>query len=304
MPARPFTALERQRSEHLFLTAAILTAAAGPPAFWWSCSHWLAYAEQHEQEMVELMVNAAAEPLMRRLLHQPGQLRFSFARLSSLFAMGNRGPTDAVLNAFRQTRFRPEDLPRLMVGLRIPHTFNAASHVFLGEEGLLVLLVRLSYPGRNADLAEQAGRWPSATSACFSWMVQYLYDEVCTAPILSNPAHLYWTCLRSPRARRVCSLTTCATGAAWPCGWTTSGCSQMQFTRAAAHCVMYLPSSTANYRRWPGRGGTKAPISSWKDCLLLVCLSSPVSPVSSSALPAGPVSTACPVSLVKRPSHI
>ena len=153
MPTAPFTALERRRSEFLFQTAVVLSAAAGPAAFWYHSSHVLDHGEAWEQEAMYTLVNAAAEPLMRRLVHVRGELRFSFARLASLFGAGEPAPTDVVANAFRATRFRIEDLPRLLAGLRIPETFIACGHRFLGEEGLLVMLVRLAFPGRNSVLA-------------------------------------------------------------------------------------------------------------------------------------------------------
>jgi len=37
--------------------------------------------------------------------------------------------------------------------------------------------VRLAFPGRNSELAAAAGRWPSATSVCFNFMMQLIYDQ-------------------------------------------------------------------------------------------------------------------------------
>ena len=49
-------------------------------------------------------------------------------------------------------------------------------HRFLGEEGLLVMLYRFAYPGRNSDLAADAGRWPSETSDCFAYMTEHIFN--------------------------------------------------------------------------------------------------------------------------------
>ena len=177
-PTAPLVALERRRAEFLFQTATFLSATAGSAAFWWHSGHVLANGEAWEQEAMDLIVTAATEPLMRRLVFVPGELRFTFARLHSLFDDGTPAVTDCLANAFQATRFRVEDLPRLLVGLRIPETFVAGGHRFLGEEGLLILLVRLAFPGRNSELAAAAGRWPSATSVCFNFMMQLIYDQV------------------------------------------------------------------------------------------------------------------------------
>ena len=88
MPTAPFTALERRRSEFLFQTAVVLSAAEGPASFWYHSSHVLDHGEAWEQEAMYMLVNAAAEPLMRRVVHVRGELRFTFARLTSLFDAG------------------------------------------------------------------------------------------------------------------------------------------------------------------------------------------------------------------------
>ena len=108
MPTAPFTALDRQRSEFLFQTAAVLSAAAGPAAFWYHFGHVLDHGDSWEQEAMYTLVNAAAEPFMRRVVHVRGELRFTFARLTSLFDAGEPAATDVVANAFRATRFRVE----------------------------------------------------------------------------------------------------------------------------------------------------------------------------------------------------
>ena len=143
-PTAPLVALERRRAEFLFQTATFLSVTAGSAAFWWHSGHVLANGEVWEQEAMDLIVTAATEPLMRRLVFVPGELRFTFARLHSLFDDGTPAVTDCLANAFQATRFRVEDLPRLLIGLRIPETFVAGGHRFLGEEGLLILLVRLA----------------------------------------------------------------------------------------------------------------------------------------------------------------
>ena len=87
-PTAPLVALERRRAEFLFQTATFLSVTAGSAAFWWHSGHVLANGEAWEQEAMDLIVTAATEPLMRRLVFVPGELRFTFARLHSLFDDG------------------------------------------------------------------------------------------------------------------------------------------------------------------------------------------------------------------------
>ena len=87
-PTAPLVALERRRAEFLFQTATFLSVTAGSAAFWWQSGHVLANGEAWEQEAKDLIVTAATEPLMRRLVFVPGELRFTFARLHSLFDDG------------------------------------------------------------------------------------------------------------------------------------------------------------------------------------------------------------------------
>ena len=120
---QPHTALERRRSQMLFQTAAALAIAGGTRAFWRSQGYIMARGSSRQQEVVDLMLAAAAEPFLRRHVFVPGQLRFTFARLESLLHRGEFGPADTVLNSFQSTRFRLEDLPRLLLGLRVPAEF-------------------------------------------------------------------------------------------------------------------------------------------------------------------------------------
>ena len=123
-----------------------------------------------------LMVTAA-EPFLRRQIFVPGEQRFSFARLESLMESGGLQLGDVLTNVFSQFRFRLEHLPRLLLGLKIPAEFTTrAGYKFAGEEGLLVLLARLHFPGTLMQLGEQAGRPPSALSECFGWMIEYVYN--------------------------------------------------------------------------------------------------------------------------------
>ena len=256
MPTAPFTALERRRSEFLFQTAVVLSAAEGPASFWYHSSHVLDHGEAWEQEAMYMLVNAAAEPLMRRLVHVRGELRFSFARLASLFGgdAGEPAATDVVADAFRATRFRIEDLPRLLAGLRIPETFIAGGRSrFLGEEGLLILLVRLAFPGRNSVLAAEAGRWPSETSSCFNFLMQFIYDEVhALTPRRRTPLRSATVVCRSRR-----SSLACAIGGASRSGSTTSRASRMLSMLVVARYATYSASSTASCSMCPGPAGTR-----------------------------------------------
>ena len=67
-PTAPLVALERRRAEFLFQTATFLSVTAGSAAFWWHSGHVLANGEVWEQEAMDLIVTAATEPLMRRLV--------------------------------------------------------------------------------------------------------------------------------------------------------------------------------------------------------------------------------------------
>ena len=132
----------------------------------------LAYTDPEEPAeddgVVEGLVLAAAVPLMRRSVAVLHDVRLSMERLDALF--GSDVPSfNSPLNIMADLRFRREDLGRLLVGLRLPHSFTTPGrHRFAGVEGLLILLKRMRYPQRLVDISGSSGRGMSALSECIT----------------------------------------------------------------------------------------------------------------------------------------
>ena len=74
-------------------------------------------------------------------------------------------------------RFYKDDIRNLCVELGIPKEFRARNGTALsGEEGLCVLLRRLSYPNRLGDLSEFFGRSISELSYIFNGILDFVYN--------------------------------------------------------------------------------------------------------------------------------
>ena len=72
-------------------------------------------------------------------------------------------------------RFYKDDIRNLCVELGIPREFRARNGTALsGEEGLCVLLKRLSYPNRLGDLSEIFGRSISELSYTFNGILDFV----------------------------------------------------------------------------------------------------------------------------------
>ena len=72
-------------------------------------------------------------------------------------------------------RFYKDDIRNLCVELGIPREFRARNGTALsGEEGLCVLLKRLSYPNRLGDLSEIFGRSISELSYIFNGILDFV----------------------------------------------------------------------------------------------------------------------------------
>ena len=70
-----------------------------------------------EEELLTLILSAAAEPLVRRLMFATRGERLSFAGVASILAANeNCGICDVLKNCFGAFRFRLRDLPRLLAG--------------------------------------------------------------------------------------------------------------------------------------------------------------------------------------------
>ena len=176
-PTLAYTALERRQSIDYFATAVVLAHTHGPRMLWSAASAYLDNGPRLAAVAAEGLLMAAAEPFLRRHIYVPGELRFSFARLNSLLSSGGLNVGDVVSNVYSSFRFRLAHLPRLLDALRIPSSFVTRGGCrFSGEEGLLILLNRLHFPGTLADLGQEAGRLPCALSECFGWMIEYIFS--------------------------------------------------------------------------------------------------------------------------------
>jgi hypothetical protein len=79
-------------------------------------------------------------------------------------------------------RFRSvTDLRRLARALHLPPSFSVGSgkhtYLFTGEEGLLILLHRMSYPCTLSRMCWESGRGTTALSLGFRWMNEYIYNN-------------------------------------------------------------------------------------------------------------------------------
>ena len=176
-PTLAYTALERRQSIDYFATAVVLAHTHGPRMLWSAASAYLDNGPRLAAVAAEGLLMAAAEPFLRRHIYVPGELRFSFARLNSLLSSGGLNVGDVVSNVYSSFRFRLAHLPRLLDALHIPSSFVTRGGCrFSGEEGLLILLNRLHFPGTLADLGQEAGRLPCALSECFGWMIEYIFS--------------------------------------------------------------------------------------------------------------------------------
>ena len=191
---RPNNAADRASAQLCLQAAAGLFAASSRPLFWNQLYEGSDdEADGADEEMMDILALAAGEVHIRRQIFVPGELRFTIARLESLFGMVHSF-SDMVMNVVSNFRFRLSDLPRLRrgacqspvpisrivsriislrpsgvrAGLRIPDVFHTTGRYrFSGDEGLLVMLYKLHWPCRVSDVAEAGGRGMSAASQCF-----------------------------------------------------------------------------------------------------------------------------------------
>ena len=101
----------------------------------------------------------------------------------------------------RRFRFTKPQVLELVHRLGLPDVMRSPSrHSWTGLEGLLVVLRRLSYPGRLGELCEEFGRSKSALSIVFNFTLLWIYnrwDGLLTDPFTHpflTPAHLATYC--------------------------------------------------------------------------------------------------------------
>ncbi|CAN0028606.1 unnamed protein product [Phaeothamnion confervicola] len=79
---------------------------------------------------------------------------------------------------YNRMRFRREDLPRLQHVLGIPDVLHGKNRaLYLGEEALVFLLLRMAYPDRLSDFEEEFGRDYTSLSRLFRVITKFLYDR-------------------------------------------------------------------------------------------------------------------------------
>jgi hypothetical protein len=82
------------------------------------------------------------------------------------------------LSCYEKFRFKKPDLPRILVALHIPATITTASRCrFSDQEALMILLHRLSYPGRLEQLEDTYGRPRSHLSEVINTLSKFLLDK-------------------------------------------------------------------------------------------------------------------------------
>ena len=127
------------------------------------------------------LVDAAEAPFRRpgpRFARGPRRL--SFARIHEEFGQ--------TISCFDRYRFSLPHLRRLIVGLRFPRVVRVRGYdrknrlakvqvLATGEEALLVMLRRLSYPCKWSVLAWECGRSPTQLSLLFHWAIDHVYTK-------------------------------------------------------------------------------------------------------------------------------
>lgn len=79
---------------------------------------------------------------------------------------------------FLSFRFSREDLPRLLLELKIPDVVRLDNgSVFCGMEALCVLLRRLAYPNRLVDIKHIFRRQKGELSKVFNWMLNHVNEK-------------------------------------------------------------------------------------------------------------------------------
>lgn len=79
---------------------------------------------------------------------------------------------------WNQLRFRKHDLYQVFLRLQIPEQITLSNHIKIhGEEAVIVLLYRLSHPGKLDSLVTLFKRHNTTWSRLFNYMVRFLYQR-------------------------------------------------------------------------------------------------------------------------------
>ena len=117
------------------------------------------------------LVLAAVEPFCRDgIRYAIGPDRYLFQRVEELWAS-----TTKCKDMFR---FELADICELLVALHFPAELRTPSRfVASGEEALLILLRRMSYPGKWSDLCWEAGCSTSRLCEVFQAAVDHVFES-------------------------------------------------------------------------------------------------------------------------------
>jgi len=155
MPSAPFFAGELDDSKLMMKIAAELDSG-----------------DESEQELADMFMYEAAEPLLRRNRQDMGPEKLSLERLRRENAERGFDEHDLSSNVYKDYGFRLSWLPDVIAALQVPQTFKTSGkHEFTGEEGVLILLRRFRSTGPLLDFTRETGRNTSALCECLRWMV-------------------------------------------------------------------------------------------------------------------------------------
>ena len=137
----------------------------------------------------DLLVLAA----MEEFASARGLLRIDFS-----LHLGNRLHLSSLDDEMCSSRFRftRKQIEELMIGMQIPDEFRSPCRTkWFGLDGLLIVLRRLAYPARLADLVSEVGRSEAVLSLIFNTMLGWISTR--WGHVLSNPfAQPYFTASR------------------------------------------------------------------------------------------------------------
>ena len=130
--------------------------------------------EGSDDDVVEALMYAAAEPFYRQRLQDIGPEHLSIARLWRTFTGGEGDQSASVEAAYG---FRLEDLQTVVDALEPPAGFRTHSgSVFSGEEGVLLLLRRFRSTEPLYALTHETGRSATAISEAVQYMVEHVHN--------------------------------------------------------------------------------------------------------------------------------
>ena len=160
MPTRPFTRMELDLAQDVAGVMAQIDSDS---------------ESSGDEGLVDQLLLAACEPLVKRLKQDVGDEHLSLARLQRECEACGLVGDDKCRNIYNAYGFWLEDLPNVVSLLNPPAGFRTPNGVFTGEEGVLLLLRRYRRPGTLLDMTKETGRNISQLSEAIQYMIEHVH---------------------------------------------------------------------------------------------------------------------------------